>query len=212
MNLADGTPIPAGGSARSDTDPYYYNYSTSDIPLKHRGLLYNWPAVMNGASSSDLNPSDVQGIAMTGWHVPSNAEWTQLTDYVNSQSVYRFNNENGKIAKALAYNDYWEADSTPGNVGNDQTSNNATMFGAVAAGYYNEYGFASKNYFSWIWSSTQGIATYSYTLRLQKNSQVAVLRNDVKYEGFSVRCVCDLSPLDFAAWYYDQYGSYNHQV
>ena len=38
-HYADGTPIPNGGSTASITDPYYYDYSSSGIPLKDRGYL-----------------------------------------------------------------------------------------------------------------------------------------------------------------------------
>ncbi len=42
------------------------------------GGLYTWNVVMNGAVSSELNPSGVQGICPIGWHVPSYEEWKQL--------------------------------------------------------------------------------------------------------------------------------------
>lgn len=204
-HYADGTAIPTGGSTTSDIDPYYYDYSTSGIPLKDRGYLYNWPAVMKGSASSDLNPSGVQGIAPTGWHVPSDAEWTQLTDYVNSQSVYRYNNESGKIAKALAYNDYWDTDNTPGNVGNDQLSNNATLFGAVP-------NYSYTNVFGYFWTTTKVDNNYAQCYEIYSwLSKVAFSGRDLNGR-YQVRCVCDLSPMNFAAWYYNQYGSYNHQI
>lgn len=211
-HYADGTAIPAGGSNSSDTAPYYYDYSTSNIPLNMRGYLYNWPAVMNGASSSNTNPSGVQGIAPTGWHVPSNSEWTQLTNYVNNQSVYRYNDENNKIAKALAYNDYWNDDDTAGNVGNDQSLNNATMFGAVAAGGVFAMFPSSKGVNASFWQSTESGTANAGTLFIQYNNNITVDFTRGKKQGHSVRCICDLSPLDFTAWYYGQYGSYNHQL
>ena len=72
-HYADGAAIPAGESGSSDTEPLYYDYSSSDIPLAERGYLYNWPAVMHGAAPSNTNPSGVQGICPSGWHVPSDA-------------------------------------------------------------------------------------------------------------------------------------------
>ena len=44
--------------------------------------------VMHGASSTNANPSGVQGVCPNGWHVPSDSEWTQLTSYVSSQTYY----------------------------------------------------------------------------------------------------------------------------
>lgn len=209
-HYADGTPIPAGGSTASDTDPYYYDYSTSGIPLKDRGYLYNWPAVMKGAASSDLNPSGVQGIAPNGWHVPSDAEWTQLTNYVGSVPEYILDNNNSYIAKALASQNYWNASTNNYAVGNDLTANNKTLFGVVPAGYY----------LSTLYRSEGDVASF-YTTSVPNNVHIRLAeynRPDVlttsraKRVGLSVRCVCDLSPMDFAAWYYNQYGSYNHQI
>jgi len=40
------------------------------------GKLYNWYAV-----------NDPRGIAPNGWHIPSDAEWTKLTDYLGGESV-----------------------------------------------------------------------------------------------------------------------------
>lgn len=46
------------------------------------GVLYNWAAAMHGQESSDANPSGLQGICPPGWHLPSDEEWTVLTDYL----------------------------------------------------------------------------------------------------------------------------------
>jgi uncharacterized protein (TIGR02145 family) len=46
------------------------------------GRLYSWHNVMDGAGASSLNPSGVRGICPAGWHIPSSAEWTVLTDFV----------------------------------------------------------------------------------------------------------------------------------
>jgi uncharacterized protein (TIGR02145 family) len=37
---------------------------------------------MNNASSSESNPSMVQGVCPNGCHLPSDAEWKQLIDYL----------------------------------------------------------------------------------------------------------------------------------
>lgn len=214
-HYADGTPIPAGGSTPSDTDPYYYDYSSSGIPLKDRGYLYNWPAVMKGAASSDLNPSGVQGIAPTGWHVPSDAEWMQLTNYVGSVPEYILNNNSTYIAKALASQNYWNASTNAYAVGNDLMANNKTLFGGVPAGDCNGSSFYNaKNYTIYACATqNEGDNEKLYIRQLDAlNARVLRFNYGTKDRGRSVRCVCDLSPLDFAAWYYDQYGSYNHQL
>ncbi len=62
---------------------YCYNNNTTNCNLY--GGLYIWHTVMNGQSSSSSNPSGVQGICPTGWYVPSDAEWTELVNYVVNQ-------------------------------------------------------------------------------------------------------------------------------
>ena len=60
-----GSETVAGAKATANYDTY--------------GVLYNWPAAMDGDTSSTANPSGVQGICPTGWHLPSHEEWTELT-------------------------------------------------------------------------------------------------------------------------------------
>lgn len=61
------------------------------------GVLYNWPATMNGATSTTSNPSKVQGVCPTGWHLPSPMEYGELT-----RALPEYNNSDGiKYAKSL---------------------------------------------------------------------------------------------------------------
>ena len=83
---ADGISI-ALGSIPSTTIAYRYYPDNNSSNVNTYGYLYNWKAVMRNSSSSDANPSGVQGICPTGWHVPSDEEWKQLTNYVSSQPV-----------------------------------------------------------------------------------------------------------------------------
>ena len=50
----------------------YYNNSTANADTY--GALYTWAAAMNGAESSSNNPSSIQGVCPTGWHLPSDGE------------------------------------------------------------------------------------------------------------------------------------------
>jgi len=51
------------------------------------GRLYNWSTAMNGATSSNTNPSNVRGVCPSGWHLPSDAEWTTLINFVGGSST-----------------------------------------------------------------------------------------------------------------------------
>ena len=49
---------------------------------EYYGRLYDWNTAMNGEHSSNSVPSGVEGVCPVGWHIPSDAEWTELIDYV----------------------------------------------------------------------------------------------------------------------------------
>ncbi len=191
-HYADGTAIPAGGSATSSADPYYYDYSSSGFALAQRGYLYNWPAVMRGAASSTANPSGVQGICPGGWHVPSDAEWTQLTDYVGGQIEYICGGNTANIAKALASELGWSSYSgacTPGD--QSVTENNATGFSAVPAGYCYGSSFGTAGHLTYVWSSTQ-LNSYDACSRGLDYGSAGVGRYTIsKRNGRSVRCLRD---------------------
>ena len=188
----DGTPIPAGGNNYSYTAPYYYDYSSSGIPLSERGYLYNWPAAMHSAASSSAVPSGVQGVCPMGWHLPSDAEWMVLTDYVSSVPEYQCCGSSIIIAKALASMTWWlNYEYGPCEVGYDPSTNNASGFGAVpAGGWY--YGFFGAGYYALFWSSTEGNSYEAYKRGLDYDYAYVIHSNDNdKNYGFSVRCLRD---------------------
>ena len=92
-NLAYLPSVVGPGTGSNSTAYYYvYGYDGSDVATAKAtsnyttyGVLYNWPAAMNGAASSDTNPSGVQGICPPGWHLPSDVEWTTLSDNLGGE-------------------------------------------------------------------------------------------------------------------------------
>ncbi|MBR4912410.1 MAG: T9SS type A sorting domain-containing protein [Bacteroidales bacterium] len=188
---ADGTDIPYGGNDYSYFDPYYYDYDSSGIPLEERGYLYNWPAAMHGASSSTSNPSGVQGVCPSGWHLPSSAEWSQLTMYVKDQTAYTCGPDiNYFIGKAMASTSWWDSSTKNCAIGNDLTANNITGFSVVPAGYYGAT-LVNAGAEASIWSSTEQFNEASTYFKLLANSQLDFHYNSSNSSGFSVRCVRD---------------------
>ena len=185
-HYSDGMSIPAGGSNTSNTVPYYYDYSSHNLPLGTRGYLYNWPAAIHGAASSGTNPTWVQGICPEGWHLPSDAEWTQMTYYVRSQSEYTCG---GNIAKALASTEGWATFSNDCAVGNGQASNNATGFSAVPAGYCNGASFNHAGRIAYFWSSSVYVSTSAKYRALSSTDAGVSSNNAYMSRGFSVRCL-----------------------
>ncbi len=194
---ASGTSIALGsaGPSTNTTTPYrYYPNDNSSLVSTH-GYMYNWRATMGNSSSSNANPSGVQGICPDGWHVPSDSEWTQLSNYVSGQSQYVCDNNAFNNAKALASTTGWNTSDVICSVGNTPSENNATGFSAFPTGKYgvNQYGsaaigFGEENFF---WSTSDygdrwaryRKLYYMYTDMIGSNSG-----EDIR-SGFSVRCI-----------------------
>ncbi len=199
---ADGTPIAHGMGHSLETAHWYFPENDPYGPASY-GLLYNWPAVMRNSSSSSTNPSGVQGICPNGWHVPSDAEWTQLTNYVSSQSQYVCGSDSTFIAKALADSTGWDYDNHTCAVGNFPGNNNATGFSALPASYYeitHGYGgtISGGNYLdiggrAFFWSSTEPTnhcaIFYTILCGLQYLERYSQYSSESKYRGMSVRCL-----------------------
>lgn len=190
MHYSDGTSIPAGGDNYSNSFPYYYDNSNTDIPLADRGYFYNWPAAMRGSNSSSTVPSWVQGVCPNGWHLPSDAEWMVLTDYVSAN--YACAGDSWNNAKALASTAWWASSSCeccPGD--QSETANNASGFGAVPVGYLHN-SFYNKGYDARFWSSTGIDNDYdAYRCMLKYNDIHVYHVPDYRGDGFSVRCLRD---------------------
>lgn len=193
---ANGTSIPLGTTTSTYTAYRYIpGLSNSDeenmANVEHYGYLYNWKAVMGNSSSSSSNPSGVQGICPDGWHVPSDAEWTQLTNYVGSQSQYVCG-ENS-IVKALAATTDWNNSSHVCAIGNIQSENNATGFSALPAGYCVSDYYSHLGEYASFWSATQADGNQAYEkaifLRISNGSSTFSRRLSEKDCGMSVRCI-----------------------
>ena len=177
---ADGTAIAAGGSDTSTTVAYRYYPGNSSSNVSAYGYLYNWAAA--------------KLVCPAGWHLPSDAEWTVLTDYVSSQSEYTCGGDNSYIAKALASTEGWNTSSATCAVGNNQSRNNATGFSAVPAGFYGGgSGYPYLNFCSGadFWSATQSDNLNAYDRNLYYIENQVRIFNYSKSRGYSVRCLRD---------------------
>ena len=152
---------------------YVYDYngnSTSSAKVSNNyktyGVLYNWPAALSACP--------------TGWHLPSDAEWTALSTYLGGKSV-----AGGNLKTTTG----WKSPNTG--------ATNETGFSALPGGeYFNGFlGFSfygSGDYGNW-WSNT----TYAYEELLAWHgalfsSSSGLGRGDHdKSNGYSVRCIKD---------------------
>ena len=186
---ANGTAIGLGNDFSTTTAYLYYpNDDSSNVATY--GYLYNWAAVMHWASSSTANPSGVQGVCPNGWHVPSDAEWTQLTDYMRTQPGYMASGNADHLAKALAATWGWNSSDEPDAPGNDPSANNATGFSALPAGYYSG-GYNGFGYGALFWNATEGDGASACNRPLYYDYAGVNRSYDGKDHGLSVRCLRD---------------------
>jgi len=198
---------------------WYNNDSTTYAPQGY-GLLYNWNAAVDTFNNEYnelhintelVNSPDIssfsghrRGICPQGWHVPRSAEWTQLISYVKSQPDYVSAGCSGTdsdwqtncIAKSLASTTGWTSDTASYAPGNTPSSNNATGFSALPAGYYQSvFAYVGEDAHFWSASQQAGGRTpffFSYSPGLfYKNNHVST-SNTLKSFGYSVRCLKDM--------------------
>ena len=190
ITYRDGTPIPQVTDATEwqnlTTGAWaYYN----NDPTKPR--LYNWYAVM-GIHDTDSNTPNKE-FAPEGWHVPTDAEWTTLENYLiaNGYNYDQTTTEN-KIAKAMASTTGWSTSTTTGAVGNDQSLNNSSGFNAFPEGGRNYFGsFNYEGIFAIFWSSTEGDTNNAWDRNLYTYNSSLARSVHSRPNGFSVRFVRD---------------------
>lgn len=177
-HYSDGTPI-SGAYSYNDDNSRAYKY----------GRLYTWSAVMNGAPSSDANPSGVQGVCPAGWHVPSDEEWKELEMTLGMTRVLADTTGWRGAGVGLMLKEIDEAVAWI-NTGSAVEGNNYSGFSAFGAGYR----MADGNYVMFwertnFWSCTEYSATHSWD-RVLGYEQHLVARGTFNREsGASVRCV-----------------------
>ena len=167
---ADGTSIPLvtdnitwaelSSGARCDYDNDAGNVATY-------GRMYNWYAV-----------DDSRGLCPSGWHVPTDGEWTELKDYITSQGFY------GTVGTALK--------STSGWPGYNYQGTDDFGFSALPGGTRNFHGsFNNIGYYGFWWSST--LTSYSddraWARYLYHTGPGIAMDAPKIATGYSVRCL-----------------------
>ena len=151
------------------TGAWCYNNNTVNVEIY--GKLYNWYAV-----------TDPRGLAPTGWHVPTDVEWTTLSTTLGGESV-----AGGKM-------------KTTGTTGSGLSrwvypntgATNESGFAGLPGGYRTFFGYDTGiGYSGYYWSSTEYDAANAWFRLLGMNTGGIYRGNDNKRYGFSVRCLRD---------------------
>jgi uncharacterized protein (TIGR02145 family) len=142
---------------------YYNNSATNNAQY---GKLYNWFAVNNANK-----------ICPTGWHVPTDAEWTTLENFLGGTSV-----SGGKMkSQGISY---WSSPNTG--------ADNSSGFSSLPGGYRLDAGtYQGTNSEGIWWSASEASSANAWYRYLEFNRFDGFRANFDKGSGFSVRCVKD---------------------
>lgn len=158
----------------------YYN---SSAYCDTYGRLYNWNTIMNGSFSSNLIPSGVQGICPDGWHLPSDAEWCIVTQYIDSTVDCNITGYNGTNAGTKMKSNWgW---SSGGN------GTNESGFNSLPSGSMGIYHFDDLFLFSYHWSCTEDYPEYAWLIKMNYGLPTIGRYFSAKNRGYSVRCLKD---------------------
>ena len=162
----DGTSIPQVITIESwiNLSTAGYCWYKNDTSYKATyGALYNWSAVNSGK----LCPG--------GWHVPTDADWTRLTNFLGGESTA------GDKLKDFVRN-IW--------IDPNDGANNESGFTALPGGDRSPNGsFSGAGFYGTWWSSTENGSFDAWYRLLYSTSSIAFRYDHVKRAGFSVRCL-----------------------
>ena len=129
------------------------------------GVLYNWYTVNTG------------NLCPVGWHVPSDSEWTILTDFLGGLNV-----AGGKLKETGTT--HWISPNTG--------ATNESGFTGLPGGYRNYDGqFYHMGYSGNWWSSTENDSVLAWHRSMGWDYSNADRYYFDKKDGFSVRCIKD---------------------
>ncbi|MCF8308192.1 MAG: T9SS type A sorting domain-containing protein [Bacteroidales bacterium] len=151
-------------------------YDNSDANGATYGVLYTWAAASDNTSSKSSH-SDVQGACPGGWHLPSDAEWTELVDFLDGED------EAGGDLKETGTEHWYSL---------NEGATNSSGFTALPGGHRKSYGeFWTINSQVNYWTSTENTGNHSWMRSLDAYGTQVSRMADEKDHGFYVRCVKD---------------------
>ena len=165
----NGTSIPlVTGNAEwiNLSTPGYCCYDNDIAHSETYGALYNWYAVQTGK------------LCPTGWHVPSDKEWTALTDFLGGENIA------GGILKESGTS-HWDSPNTG--------ATNESGFTALPGGFRGAQGvWYNIGYWGQYWTSTSPFESVAYYRQMASDSEGVDNGKGNAIQrlcGGSVRCV-----------------------
>ncbi len=180
----NGTPIPnvTSNVAWTHLTTSAYVWQSNDINWKRPyGALYNWYAI-----------ADTNGLCPAGWHVPTDNEWSTLTNFIGGT-----NSPHGNELKSCR-----QVNSPLGGVCNTsedprwnafiEYGTDNYWFSGLPGGYRDSEGnFLSLREVGVWWSSSEDSSGYPVYRQLDKCFGTIYVNSTSKQYGYSVRCIKD---------------------
>lgn len=144
----------------------WYKNNGSNIDNKY-GRLYNWFSVNTGK------------LCPTGWHVPSEEEWTTLVDYLGGESYA------GGRLKEQGLN-HWNSPN--------EGASNIYGFSALPGGCRSGLttgSFRALRYIGWWWINTEYDYKWARSCAIAFDAGEIAKGRALKTNGYSVRCIKD---------------------
>ncbi|MBP6978994.1 MAG: FISUMP domain-containing protein [Bacteroidales bacterium] len=153
-----------------------YCYANDEANCDVYGGLYEWPEAMQYVSTEGA-----QGICPPGWHIPTDGEYTELTNFLGGEDV-----AGGKMKSTGTIEVGTGLWRTP-NTG----ATNESGFTSLPAGcrWTDNGSFIEKERYAFFWSSTLYDLDNAYDRYLTYFSATISRNGTLKGNGFSVRCL-----------------------
>lgn len=149
--------------AGDEKKPVWSYYNDNPDNGRPYGKLYNWYAV-----------NDSRGLAPEGWRIPSDKDWSTLTDFLGGESV---------AGKKMKSSNLWTE---------SESGTNESGFLGLPGGCRNSFAtFDQIGDYAYWWSSTDNGSNAWYRFLEPSNGYVGRSGFGKKENGFSVRCVRD---------------------
>ncbi len=162
LHYSDGAEIPGT-----------VGYNNSDSLINIYGRLYTWAAAMRNSTTQG-----VQGVCPDGWHVPTDAEWVTLENFLGGAAV-----AGGKMKEAGTA--HWNAPNT----GADNSSGFTALPGGEYDDYYTPHQFRLLNEYAVFWTSTQVGSLKARERYIEFSSTASSIYDWFKVMKYSIRCV-----------------------
>lgn len=163
-DIIQTTNTPSLNIEEEDNPKYQWSYNGEDNNILAYGRLYTWYVII-----------DNRGICPTGWHVPSNSDWSALINYLGGLNV-----AGGNLKETGT--EHWK---------NPNVATNESGFSALAGGRRRAFDFIQIRDKGFWWTSSEYTIYHGSTYFITYEYSWISENFDEKYFGLSVRCIKD---------------------